>query len=268
VFSPYYYWTGRDEPENHICLNVALYGRRNRWAMTERGRKALGQTADTFTIGPSSLHWDGEALVVTVEERAVPHLTPIRGTVRITPTAMNARAFDIDSRGLHHWRPIAPAARAEVRFDSPEQAWSGPAYIDMNWGEAMLEEDFLRWDWSRVSMAGGRSAILYDSQRLDGSAQSLALRFAANGELEELEAPPRMRLPGTLWRVPRWVQADDPAAVREVKRLEDAPFYARCEIATQLFGEAAHGVHETVDARRFGTRWVKLLLPWRMPRVA
>jgi carotenoid 1,2-hydratase len=235
--------------------------------MTERGAGQLHQSRDLFGIGDSSLAWDGEALTVTVVERAVPHFTPLRGTVRIVPTATNARVFDIDARGMHHWRPIAPAARAEVSFSSPAQRWSGPAYIDMNWGEAMLEEDFHRWDWSRVAMAGGRSAILYDSLRRDGSTQSLGLRFDAQGRLDELEPPARTPLPRTLWRVPRYVQTDDPAAVTEVRRLEDAPFYARAELATKLFGEAAHGVHETVDADRFGTRWVKLLLPWRMPRI-
>ena len=26
VFSPYYHWSGRAEPENHVAINVALYG--------------------------------------------------------------------------------------------------------------------------------------------------------------------------------------------------------------------------------------------------
>lgn len=268
MFSPYYYWAGRQRPENHICLNVALYGPRTRWSMTERGQAALSRDATTFTLGPSSLHWDGEALVVDIAERAVPHLTPIRGRVRLIPTAMNAQAFDIDARGLHHWRPIAPAARAEVAFSSPAQRWSGSAYFDMNWGEAMIEEDFLRWDWSRSTLAEGRSAILYDTTRTDGSTLSLGLRFDRHGTPEHLTPPPRTGLPRTLWRVPRRVQADDPDSVREVRRLEDAPFYARAELRMRLFGEDTHTVHETVDGTRFGTRWVKLLLPWRMPRVA
>jgi carotenoid 1,2-hydratase len=131
----------------------------------------------------------------------------------------------------------------------------------------MLEEDFLRWDWSRAALGQGRSAILYDTVRRDGSQLSLGLRFDAEGRLDEVEPPPRTPLPRTLWRLPRAVQADDPASVVEVRRLEDAPFYARSELRTRLFGENAHAVHETVDATRFATTWVKLLLPWRMPRV-
>jgi len=35
VFSPWYHWAGRREPENHVAINVALYSRRgNRWSMT------------------------------------------------------------------------------------------------------------------------------------------------------------------------------------------------------------------------------------------
>jgi carotenoid 1,2-hydratase len=40
VFSPYYHWAGRRDPEDHVCINVALYRPGgNRWSMTERGRR-------------------------------------------------------------------------------------------------------------------------------------------------------------------------------------------------------------------------------------
>ena len=42
VFSPYYAWARRKGdagPENHVAVNVALYGKGGkRWSMTERGR--------------------------------------------------------------------------------------------------------------------------------------------------------------------------------------------------------------------------------------
>ncbi len=266
VFSPYYHWSGRARPENHICLNVALYGPKSRWSMTERRESALDRAADHFTLGPSVLRWEDGALIVDIDERAVPHLSPIRGRVRLIPSAMNARAFALDAAGLHRWRPIAPAARVEVTMASPAQRWSGAGYFDMNWGAAPIERDFARWDWSRAAQAGGRSAILYDATRRDGSALSLGLRFDAQGRLDEVAPPSRVALPRTLWRVARHVQADAPEAVREVRRLEDAPFYARSELRTRLFGEDGHAVHETLDADRFAARWVKLLLPWRMPR--
>jgi carotenoid 1,2-hydratase len=236
--------------------------------MTERGRKAGSRTQDEFRIGPSRVAVEDGAFVVEIAERSVPHLTPLRGKVRIIPEGVNKRVFNLDAPKRHSWRPIAPAARCEVDLSAPEQRWSGHAYLDTNWGTEPLEDGFPRWDWSRASFGGGRSAVLYDITRRDGTDLSLALRFGADGSLEEAEAPPRRALSRTLWRVDRMVQADPDAEVREVRRLEDAPFYARAELRTRLWGEDAAAVHETVDGDRFATRWVKLLLPFRMPRIA
>ena len=267
VFSPYYAWAGREDPENHICLNVCLYGPKTRWAMTERSKAAGRRDRDSFVIGPSRVYVENGEFIVEIAERAVPHLTPIRGRVRVIPEGVNPRVFDLDGPRKHHWRPIAPAARVEVDLGSPEQRWSGHGYLDTNWGEEPLEAGFPRWDWSRAAFGGGRSAVLYDIFRRDGTALSLALRFGADGSVDEAEAPPRRPLKPTLWRVKRQVQADPDAELREVRRLEDAPFYARAELKTKLWGEDAEAVHETVDGNRFGTRWVKMLLPFRMPRI-
>ncbi|MEY8839862.1 carotenoid 1,2-hydratase, partial [Cribrihabitans sp. XS_ASV171] len=67
VFSPWYAWSGRRDPENHVCINVATYGPGGRFTMTDRGRSALRQTADNFTVGPSSLHWEDDRLVIEVD---------------------------------------------------------------------------------------------------------------------------------------------------------------------------------------------------------
>ena len=53
VFSPWYGWSGRRNPADHCCINVALYGRGGRWTMTDRGESALRQSPDTFEVGPS-----------------------------------------------------------------------------------------------------------------------------------------------------------------------------------------------------------------------
>jgi carotenoid 1,2-hydratase len=268
VFSPYYAWAGRGEPENHICLNVALYGpRAKRWTMTERGARSLSRDADHFRIGPSRLDWKGDALEIAIDEIATPHLTRVRGRIRVIPQTVNRTAFALDGARRHWWRPIAPSARIEVAMDSPAQSWSGAGYLDMNAGAEPLEEGFARWDWSRASLGCGRSAILYDVAARDGGGPSLALRFGADGTPQDMPAPPRQRLPGTLWRVPRMVQADADATPKEVRRLEDSPFYSRAELRSRLWGETAHAVHETVDGDRFAKGWVKMLLPWRMPRI-
>ncbi len=267
MFSPYYAWAGRTDPENHLCLNVCLYGPKARWAMTERPAWTGERTADSFRIGPSRIWRDGDAYHVEIAERSVPHLSKIRGRVTIRPEGINTRMFDLDAPKRHQWRPIAPSARVEVDLAQPEQKWTGHAYLDSNRGAEPLEVGFPRWDWSRTALRDG-CAVLYDITRRDGTDLSMALRFGKDGSVREEEAPPRLDLPRTLWRVTRRVQADKGAEPKEVRRLEDAPFYARAELRTRLFGEDATAVHETVDGDRFAARWVKLLLPFRMPRAA
>jgi carotenoid 1,2-hydratase len=231
--------------------------------MTERKRSAGERTADHYRIGPSSLRWENGELIVDIDEIAVPHLSRVRGRVRIIPEALNARVFDLDNPRRHHWRTIAPIARAEVEMENPAQRWSGSGYVDTNWGEEPLEAGFPRWDWSRAEGKSG-CTVLYDATRRDGTDLSLGLRFDRKGGLTEVTPPPRMALPTTLWRVKRSIQSE--TTPKELKRLEDAPFYARAEIETTLHGERVRAVHETVDGNRFGSRWVKVLLPFRMPR--
>ena len=50
VFSPWYAWSGRRDPENHVCINVATYGPGGRFAMTERGRAALRRGPDRLAV--------------------------------------------------------------------------------------------------------------------------------------------------------------------------------------------------------------------------
>ncbi len=268
MFSPYYAWArtrGAARPENHIALNVALYGPRARWAMTERGSGALTRAADSFVVGPSSLAWDGAALTIAIDEVAVPLPQRLRGTVRVFPSALTGHAEVLDAAGRHRWRPIAPVSRVEVAMQRPALAWAGHGYWDANAGDEPLEDGFASWTWSRAPIGSG-AAVLYDALRRDGTAASLALRFGADGRVTRAEAPPAARLPGTLWRIGRTTRADAESAPRVLATLEDAPFYARSTLATRLYGTDTTAVHESLSLDRFRTRWVKLLLPFRMPR--
>ncbi len=269
VFSPYYAWArgrGLGEPENHVALNVALYGPRARWAMTERGRAALARDATSYRVGRSSLTWDGNALSIGIDEIAVPIPRRVRGLVRVHPTALPARLFVLDPARRHLWAPLAPHARVEVQMRDPALSWSGPGYLDSNAGSEPLEDAFRFWTWSRATMRAG-TGVLYDAERRDGSALSLALLFRPDGTVVERDCPPVARLPGTLWRMPRPTRADAGMKPQLVRTLEDAPFYARSEVASRLWGEQARGVHEALALDRFRQAWVKLLLPFRMPRL-
>ena len=60
VFSPWYRWSGRKKPEDHLCLSVSTYAPCGRLTMTDRGHSATRHTAKTIVVGPSLLlmpHW-------------------------------------------------------------------------------------------------------------------------------------------------------------------------------------------------------------------
>jgi carotenoid 1,2-hydratase len=234
--------------------------------MTERGRAALHRERDLLVIGPSSLQWDGSSLVLDLKEWGVPLPRRIRGRIRVHPTGLGRRVFGLDAAGRHRWMPIAPAARVEVSMADPACSWQGHGYCDTNGGDEPIESAFSSWSWSRAPMAGGRSAMLYDVVERDGARRSIAARYAADGEDEDFAPPPRVKLGTTAWGIRRETQAEAGSTPRVVRTLENTPFYARSELATRLLGEDVAAVHESMNCERFDTPWVRLMLPWRMPR--
>jgi carotenoid 1,2-hydratase len=267
VFSPWYAYAhrkGQADPQEHCCVNVALYGSPRRWAMTDRRASALRRDADHLRIGPSGMAWDGTTLTIHIEEVTAPIPTRLRGTVRLTPKALSTQRFQLDSEGRHHWQPIAPRSRVEVELEQPTLRWSGAAYFDTNAGSAPLEEDFVGWDWCRAAMPD-RTAILYNARRRDGTERSLALCVTDDGAVAQFQPPPQVELPKTLWRIPRPTRAEGGQA-RVVRTLEDTPFYSRSEIRTHLLGREASAVHESLSLDRFRSPAMFLMLPFKVPR--
>lgn len=267
VFSPYYAWSGRKDPLNHVAVNVALYGPNGRWAMTERGRKQARRLPDGYFVDRSGISLEGDDIVIRVDERCAPIPRRLKGTIRLSPNALSAIDYGIDAGGAHRWRPLAPASPISVEMDDPGLSWRGTGYMDMNWGDRALEETFSHWDWMRVDLGGGESAIFYDTTEWGGAGPDLALLNRADGSVEQFEAPPSRQLPRTLWQVSRngWSDTDEPATVR--RTLEDTPFYARSELSTVLFGRERTAIHESLSLRRFKSPIVKMMLPFRMPRI-
>jgi carotenoid 1,2-hydratase len=266
VFSPYYAWSGRRDPENHCAVNVALYGPRgHRWAMTERGRGALKRDASHFTVGPSALAWDGETLRIQIEEITAPMPSRLKGTIRLRPRALSGWTFPLDAAGRHLWRPIAPRADVEVCLSHPDLSWRGEGYFDTNRGQEPLEDAFREWTWSR-GHSDAETLIFYDVTRRGGETLGLSLSVSRAGQIHEVEAPPMRSLPSTFWRVPRPVRADAGEAVRLVRTLEDAPFYSRSDVEARQNGRMARIVHESLDLGRLTVPVVRAILPFRMPR--
>ncbi len=265
VFSPYYAWSGRRDPENHCALNVALYGAAPRWTMTERGRRSVTREQDSFNIGPSSLRWDDDTLVIAIDEISAPIPRRVKGTIRVTPQLTPLTEFAIHPNGRHIWQPIAPVARIAVEMEKPALSWEGTAYLDSNRGDEPIEDGFSNWTWSRAH-DGDDCIVLYDCAHRDGTASSMAIRCRADGTIEPFTPPPRSKLPATLWRITRESRSDSGTKPHVEKTLEDTPFYARSILSSTIGGKPLHAFHESLNLDRFRTNIVRAMLPFRMPR--
>ncbi|MFO6465184.1 carotenoid 1,2-hydratase [Jannaschia sp. KMU-145] len=265
VFSPWYRWSGRADPEDNICINVVTYGRGGRWAMTDRGRAALRQTGDSFTVGPSSLRWEGGRLIIALDEVSTPHAQRLRGRITVTPSAITDVEVPLTDDGAHVWRPFAPVADISVEIDRPGWTWDGHGYLDANFGTRALEADFDYWTWGRFPTPEGAVAF-YDAVRRDGSTLGVALRFDRDGGCEAIGAPPLQRFRRSNWLVRRETRCDAGQAPRQVKAMLDAPFYNRCAVETVIDGHRTTGVYEALDLNRFRGPWLMPMLAVRVPR--
>ena len=269
VFSPFYAAArrlGPAEPLEYCAVNVALYGPRRRWALTERGTAGVSADPGHLTIGPNALRWNGSTLVAQIDERGSPVRTPIRGELRIHPESLTEHEVSLDSTGDHHWWPVAPASRIEVALTEPALQWSGRGYFDSNRGNSPLERAFNGWTWSRALTPNG-TRIHYDVNCRGGERTEIAALVRHSGAVETIERPIRARLPATLlWRIPRETRSETGTA-RVVQTLEDTPFYSRSVVRARQGGQDVTAVHESLSLDRFATRWVQRLIPYRMSRL-
>ena len=271
VFSPYYAWARRNNPavnpENHCSLNVAIYSPgKNRWAMTERGEKQVSRNANEFVIGPSNLRWDGNKLIIQIQERAVPFGQKVAGTVELYPNTLFNFSTPLDAAGKHRWGPLAPSARVKVNLNSPDLQWEGNAYLDSNEGDEPISQAFHEWDWSRAELSGSRTAVIYDVREKNAQENVLALTFNPNGTIDRFEPPPRQALPKTIWGIRGHMRNQSPETLAVHQILENTPFYTRSVLNSELLGEKVLSFHETLSVPKLTLTSTQLMLPWRMPR--
>ena len=267
VFSPYYARarkTGLGNPENHCAINVALYGTPRRWAMTERGSSRVMRSIDHFSVGPSSMTWQGDQLTIDVQERCTPLPMPLRGRVVFSPRKTYNSPVQLDQNGKHHWQAVAPHGHVTVEFDHPKLTWSGSAYHDMNWGDEPLERGFKRWTWLRTNTDAG-TQVLYEVERRDGSRFAFG-RIFNQGHVRERAVPALHALPRGVWGMAREVASESQPSL--IEKLEDAPFYTRNRIGMMLDGKVCEAYHESLSLDRFVHPVVQMMLPFRMPRLA
>jgi carotenoid 1,2-hydratase len=235
--------------------------------MTERTRAVVHRDRHQFTVGPSSLQWKHDHLLIQLNELCAPLPFPVRGKIKVFPQALCTFNTALDDAGHHRWGPIAPCARVEVDMERPQASWRGHGYLDSNEGDEPVTRPFSAWDWSRASMADGSTAVIYDVRQTNGSEKLIAQRFTPQGDVQAFDADPlREALPSTFWRINRAVRSDAGSQTRVVSTLEDAPFYARSLLQTHLLGESVTAVHETLQPQRLVNLPSQWMLPWRMPR--
>jgi carotenoid 1,2-hydratase len=267
VFSPYYARARKNgvaNPENHCAINVAFYGAKRRWAMTERGARHVMRQPHHFAVGRSTMSWDENGIAIAINEHCAPLPFPLRGRVILIPGNCYDAPVALDTGGRHHWQAVAPSAKIAVEFSNPKLAWSGAAYHDMNWGEEPLEQAFRQWTWLRTNTTRG-TEVLYDVERKDGSRFAFGRCFR-DGSVTERFVPDRYPLRRGVWGMSREVRSEAPP--RLIATLEDAPFYTRNRVGLTLDGVECEAFHESLSLDRLVNPIVQMMLPFRMPRLA
>jgi carotenoid 1,2-hydratase len=269
VFSPYYKKSGRIDPENHSCINVALYGPKARWTMTEHAKKSVLRDEDNLTIGSSHVRWKGSHLEIDIVEQDKRLFNPFRrqvkGKLRVYPEMANSSAFALDPAAKHIWHCLSPHAKVEVEMTAPSLSWSGSGYLDSNFGSESLEEGFRVWHWSRAHI-GDEAVVCYEGIRRDGSGFASALKFTGSGKAEDISLPMVAPLPNSKWQLTRRTRSDQGNA-KVAATWEDTPFYSRSILKSKINGHHVTAVQESLDMDRFASKIVQFMLPYRMPRV-
>jgi len=273
VFSPYYFRARSRpavDPEHHCALNAILYTpKRKHWALTERGRHDLQRDAVSMQVGPSSLRYEDDMLIIDINEWTVPFPSRLRGQVRVHLHSPQDRQYTLDPGGRHHWWPVSPRARVEAIFEKPDLIWSGEGYVDANWGEEPLEQGFSYWHWCRAATPLGETVVRYEAWPREGERTLLSLGFDGQGRVSEREEGAAQRLSATpVWRMRRDARVPAGDTVKIQRTYEDTPFYSRSLLQYQGQGRNCWAMHESLDLDRFRQPWVQFLLPFRMPRLA
>ena len=267
VFSPYYAWKNWNDPSDHCAINVALYGRPQRWSMTERRRRDTTRTPTTYETGNSHVRLVDGGLEVEFDEIGAPFPQRVRGKVRVDMPYLNTEPFQLDHQARHFWSPACTHARVAVDFEKPGLSWQGHGYVDSNYGLEPVTKGFDYWDWSRTPLDNGHTLIRYVTDPVGSAQRDLHCLIDEKGVISKGEQTHSIELPKTpIFKISRRAGAMESGRPSVVKTLEDTPFYSR-SIIEYPAGTAGYGTHETLSCKRLRSPIVKAMLPFRMPRL-
>ncbi|MGB3626184.1 MAG: hypothetical protein WA989_10155 [Henriciella sp.] len=236
--------------------------------MTERKSADTHRSETEFQVGKSAVRLEDGRLTIEIDEIGAPLPRRLRGKVTVTLPYMASRDFQLDPKARHFWSPACTHAQIAVDFERPGLSWKGHGYVDMNHGAEPLEKGFDYWDWSRTPLEDGDTLIRYVTDPATGPQRALHVRIGPDGTASETEGEASVELPGTrIWRIDRRAGALSGAAPAVKQTLEDTPFYSRSLLAYPQ-GASGLATHETLSCKRLRSPIVKLMLPFRMPRLS
>lgn len=266
-FSPAYARArARGPADALVCsaMNIAVYAKgASAWSLRDRRVSEHDRGPTRLAIGPSTMRWEGDRLIVEIDERTTPFGRPVRGTITLEPETHPRLELSIDEQGMHRWWPVAPLARIQVHLEEPAVRFIGHGYHDANAGEVSLETTFDHWSWSRARTPSG-ALLMYDVNGTSGGERSLSFLVTPKGDIEELDLPHRVPLRRTVWGLGRHARSDEAGSARIVRTLEDGPFYARALVESRFAGRSVVAMHETLAAHRLPREWVRFLTGFRM----
>ena len=283
VFSPAYRKARQQDrvparAENHAAVNLAIYGedrRSSSWVFSEY-KDSLERSADGLGLGRNSIEWQGDELVIRIDDQRPWSQGRVQGEIRVQARRRFAPCIDLAGNGEHEWFPVSPASPATVRMSKPGLSFEGTAYHDVNRGTRALERDFVEWDWSRLTPgthgtpSSTSGVITYDVVTRDqpDTHHRRAFAFDDDHGLRKVDTAGTKLLDGgrAFWGVSRRPVGDEGSLPQHRRTLEDSPFYTRSLISTTMHGRPYHGVHESLRLDRFVEPVVQCMLPFRIRR--
>lgn len=266
VFSPYYHRAHSlygAPADDHIALNVVLYGKKTAWVFTEAEGFGPNRRHDVLHLRKSALRRVDDGYVIDIDERQVPGYVPLRGQMHFRFAASGGLPRALDEAGEHHWWPVAPISQVSVSLSTPKLSWSGRAYHDVNWGSRPLPEAFCRWSWLRALHPDG-TLVYYAPQgtQTHVARAPFATLYRRDGSRQEVSLPGAQPLPRSRWGLRPTCHGTQMV----VEHLEDTPFYTRAKVQLPFEGHTLSAMHEYIDVQRLERRWVRHLLRFRMRR--
>lgn len=238
-------------------------------------KTGLERSAEGLCLARNSIEWQGDELVIRIHDQRPWARGPVSGEIRVRATRRYAPRIDLASNGHHDWFPVSPASTACVRMSNPDLSFDGIAYHDVNHGDRPLEQDFVEWDWSRLTPVGESAGsklsgiITYDvATRRDATHKRRAFAFDDARGLRRADTAGTELLDGgkAFWGVRRRLVGDSGTQAVHRRALEDSPFYTRSLISTTMRNRPYRGVHESLRLDRFVDPVVQCMLPFRIRR--